>query len=237
MSVNHKARRLVALLMIAIASLCALAFDVARREFSEQPAQQAPSQDKPAEDTGLAIDELEKLPVKGKAPKTGYKRTQFSNGWAKTGDCDMRNIILRRDMENVQMNEQCRVMSGTLGDPYTGKVIEFVRGPDTSDKVQIDHVVALSNAWQTGAQQLTEEQRHSLANDPLNLIAVDGAANQKKSDSDAASWLPPNKGFRCQYVARQIAVKRTYGLWVTNAELAAMQRVLGGCPDQSMPVL
>lgn len=239
MSVNHKARRLLALLIIAIASLSALAYDVARHEFGagEKVAQptQAPQQNL-QESVQLATDELAQLPVKGKAPKTGYKRTQFSSGWAKSGGCDLRNIILRRDLKDAKVNEDCKVLSGTLNDPYTGKTIEFVRGPDTSDKVQIDHVVALSNAWQTGAQQITAEQRHALANDPLNLVAVDGAANQKKSDSDAASWLPSNKSFRCQYVARQIAVKRAYELWVTTTELATMQRVLESCPRQGMPI-
>lgn len=235
MSANYKVRRLVVLLIIAIVSLSVLAFDMARHELGERQVVQQP-QVAPIEDAILAVDELAKLPVKGKAPKTGYKRLEFSNGWAKAGGCDLRNIILRRDMRNVEIDESCKVLKGTLQDAYTGKVVEFVRGPSTSDKVQIDHVVALSNAWQTGAQQLDVTRRHSFANDPLNLIAVDGKTNQQKSDSDAASWLPPNKGFRCQFVARQIAVKRAYDLWVTKAELAAMQRVLKRCPTQTMPI-
>jgi hypothetical protein len=124
-------------------------------------------------------------------------------------------------------------MSGLLHDPYTGKDITFTRGIDTSSAVQIDHVVALSDAWQTGAQQLSANQREQLANDPLELLAVDGPANQQKSDGDAATWLPPNKPFRCQYIARQIAVKAKYMLWVTAAEKEAMQRVLASCPGQA----
>lgn len=233
MKPNYRARRLVALLIIAIASLSVLAYDMATHEFQSAPK---PVQTPPGGKVELAQDVLKTLPVKGRAPKTGYKRTQFGNGWEKHRDCDTRNIILKRDLKNAQVDDKCKVLRGTLNDPYTGKTIEFVRGPQTSDKVQIDHVVALSNAWQTGAQQLAPERRQALANDPLNLLAVDGGANQKKSDSDAASWLPPSKPFRCQYVARQIAVKRTYDLWVTNAELATMQRVLGGCPEQPMPM-
>ncbi len=103
--------------------------------------------------------------------------------------------------------------------------------------MQIDHVVALSDAWQTGAQQLTASQRLALANDPLNLLAVDGAANQQKEDSDAASWLPPRKTFRCAYVSRQVAVKVRYRLWVTAAEKAAIARVLSSCPGQPLPYL
>lgn len=185
----------------------------------------------------LALTVLDTLPTKGRAPKTGYTRTQFGGGWALTGTCDMRNIILNRDLTDVMVDENCRVTKGMLADPYTGKTIAFVRGAETSDDVQIDHVVALSNAWQTGAQLLTREQRIALANDPLELLAVDGPANQTKSDGDAATWLPPNKAFRCQYVARQIAVKAKYNLWVTSAEKAAMQRVLAACPDQRVPAV
>ncbi|HMS93394.1 MAG TPA: HNH endonuclease family protein [Candidatus Saccharibacteria bacterium] len=186
--------------------------------------------------TDNATHILETLEVKGRAPKTGYARTQFGNGWSNNSGCDTRNTILYRDMTNAVTDENCRVVSGVLHDPYTDTVIEFVRGPQTSQSVQIDHVVALSNAWQTGAQGLTDIQRVALANDPLNLLAVDGAANQQKSDSDAASWLPSNKSFRCQYVARQIVVKKKYTLWVTPAEKEAILRVLRACPNQTSPI-
>ncbi|WP_375153935.1 GmrSD restriction endonuclease domain-containing protein [Pseudarthrobacter phenanthrenivorans] len=126
----------------------------------------------------------------------------------------------------------CKVQSGMLADPYTGTTISFVRGSGTSSKVQIDHVVALSDAWQKGAQQLTAERRTAFANDPLNLQATDGPTNQQKGDGDAATWLPPNKGFRCEYVARQVSVKARYSLWVTQAEHNAMATILRSCPDQ-----
>lgn len=180
-----------------------------------------------------ALSVLDSLATKGRAPKTGYARTQFGNGWATSGGCDTRERILQRDMVNTVVSDGCKVMSGMLHDPYTGKDIAFTRGIDTSSAVQIDHVVALSDAWQTGAQQLTADQRQQLANDPLELLAVDGPANQQKSDGDAATWLPANKSFRCQYVARQIAVKAKYTLWVTAAEKEAIQRVLSSCPDQA----
>ena len=169
------------------------------------------------------------LPVKGRAPKTGYERSQFGAGWGSVDGCDTRNTILMRDLKQTTVDENCRVISGLLDDPYTGKTITFTRGETTSDDVQIDHVVALSDAWQKGAQQLSYETRVSLANDPLNLLAVDGPANQQKSDGDAATWLPPNKVFRCQYVQRQVNVKHKYSLWVTSAEHEAMARILGTC--------
>lgn len=176
-----------------------------------------------------AQSQLAELPVKGRAPKTGYKRTEFGDGWALVGTCDTRNIILARDLINARVSTTCKVTSGTLQDPYTAKTILFERGATTSELIQIDHVVALSNAWQTGAQQLSASEREQFANDPLNLLAVDGQANQDKSDGDAATWLPPNKSFRCQYIARQIQVKKKYNLWVTSSETAAMRQVLQSC--------
>lgn len=179
-----------------------------------------------------ALEVLDRLPVKGRAPKTGYARSQFGNGWTKEGGmCDTRNIILSRDLTDVVVDDQCRVQSGQLIDPYTGVIVDFVRGSTTSSLVQIDHVVALSDAWQKGAQQLSTDERVKLANDPLNLLAVAGAANQQKSDGDAATWLPENKSFRCQYVARQVAVKHKYYLWVTEAEKATIAGILNKCTE------
>lgn len=187
--------------------------------------------------TVLAVEELEKLTVKGRAPKTGYSRSEFGDGWAEIQSCDMRNIILSRSLSEVEFgSDGCVVLSGKLFDPYTAKEINFVRGVDTSADIQIDHVVALSDAWQKGAQNLSFETRVQLANDPLELLAVDGPANQQKGDADAASWLPPNKSYRCQYIARQIAVKSKYSLWVTGAEKSAMKRVLNSCKEQVLPI-
>jgi len=189
----------------------------------------------PSSDGSLAIDVLAALPVKGRAPKTGYDRTEmFGTAWMDVdrNGCDTRNDILARDLTDEVLEGRCTVLAGVLVDPYTGKTIHFRRGSQTSTEVQIDHVVALMNAWETGAQQLTQAERVALANDPLNLLAVDGPTNQQKGAGDAATWLPPNKAFRCEYVARQVSVKFRYGLWVTRAERDAIARVLKTCPDQ-----
>ncbi len=177
--------------------------------------------------------------MKGRAPKTGYDRALFGQAWSDDvsvegghNGCDTRNDILQRDLTELVFKPRtrdCVVLRGTLDDAYTGTRIDFVRGATTSSAVQIDHVVALSDAWQKGAQQLSTEERTDFANDPRNLQAVDGPANQRKGDGDAATWLPPNRRYRCTYVARQIEVKASYRLWVTKAEKAAMQRVLGSC--------
>ena len=186
---------------------------------------------------GAAAAALAALPVKGRAPKTGYTRAQFGPAWADTDrdGCDQRNQVLGRDLTAVIKRGRCVVMTGVLRDPYTGATVPFIRGALTSDDVQIDHVVALSNAWQTGAQALDVYRRELIATDPLNLLAVDGPTNQSKGDGDAATWLPPAKGYRCAYVARQVAVKTQYKLWVTTAERDAIGRVLADCPGQALP--
>ncbi|WP_072688927.1 GmrSD restriction endonuclease domain-containing protein [Rhodococcus marinonascens] len=192
-----------------------------------------------AVDKNDALRLLATLEIKGRAPKTGYDRELFGSSWTDDvsvegghNGCDTRNDILRRDLEQIVFkpgSRDCAVQTGTLLDPYTGKAISFVRGERTSTAVQIDHVVALSDAWQKGAQQLDTATRKNFANDPRNLKAVDGPANQQKSDGDAATWLPPNKSFRCTYVADQVEVKAAYGLWVTQAEHDAIARVLQDC--------
>jgi len=185
-----------------------------------------------------ALTALNKLPVKGRAAKTGYSREQFPH-WKdpdKNG-CDTRNDILKRDLTKVVFKadtNNCKVISGSLLDPYSNKLISFDLSKSAST-IDIDHVVALSNAWQTGAFQLTPTQRTNFANDPLNLLAVDYKLNRQKGDGDAATWLPPLKSFRCDYVSRQIAVKLKYKLWFTAPEKEAMVRILKSCPETALP--
>jgi hypothetical protein len=185
---------------------------------------------------GTALAALQRLPVKGRAPKTGFDREQFGGDWASVDGCETRERILERDLRGIarEPGGDCEVQSGVLADPYTASAIRFERGG--ASEVDIDHVVALGDAWQTGAQQWSFDRRVRFANDPLNLLAVDASANRQKGDSDAASWLPPNKAFRCAYIARQIAIKRRYGGWVTPAERGAMERVLARCPRTRLPL-
>ncbi len=190
------------------------------------------------DEEGSALALLGALAVKGRAGKDGYDRDLFGQSWADTdrNGCDTRNDILRRDLKRITFREgtrDCVVMSGVLADPLTGRTITFAKAD--ADAVQIDHVVSLSDAWQKGARQWDPGKRLAFANDPLNLMAVDGPTNGSKSDSDAATWLPPNRAFRCAMVARQTAVKAKYELWVTAAERDAIARVLAACPKQRAP--
>jgi hypothetical protein len=183
-----------------------------------------------------ALAALNNLEVKGRAPKTGYARSQFPH-WSDPdrNGCDARNDTLKRDLTNITYKvgtRDCKVIAGQLLDPFSGKVITFSA---TKVVIDIDHVVALSNAWQTGAAYFDKNKRSQIANDPLNLLAVDSKLNRQKGDGDAATWLPPYKAFRCEYVARQVAVKVKYGLWVTKPEKVAIDKILSTCVGQKLP--
>ena len=180
----------------------------------------------------LATEVLEKLEVKGRAPKTGYSREEFYSGWPTVDGCNLRQRILKREFGDTAVLEECNVVAGEFDEPYLGEHMKFATRDEIAKGVQIDHVVALSDAWQKGAQNIEREKRYELATDPLNLLAVDAVTNEKKSDGDAATWLPPNKKFRCQYVARQVSVKYKYKLWVTEAEKTAISEVLKNCPNE-----
>lgn len=189
---------------------------------------------------GNAADTLNTLTVvDNPSPSSRYDRDAF--GFRSTDDdgdgCDVREAVLKRDMTNVTFTKAggCKVKTGTLDDPYTGKQIAFTRGVKTSTAVQIDHVVALENAWKSGASEWQSSQRVQFANDMYNLLAVDGPTNENKGSASAAAWLPPNKAYQCAYVARQIGVKAKYGLTVTGDEKLAMQGVLHTCPGQAVP--
>ena len=183
-----------------------------------------------------ALAALNNLEVKGRAAKTGYARSQFPH-WSDPdrNGCDARNDTLKRDLTNITYKvgtRDCKVIAGQLLDPFSGKVITF---STTKVVIDIDHVVALSNAWQTGAAYFDKDKRSQIANDPLNLLAVDSKLNRQKGDGDAATWLPPSKAFRCEYVARQVAVKAKYGLWVTKPEKVAIDKILSSCVGQKLP--
>jgi hypothetical protein len=223
---------LIAAVAIAVVLLVVIAIVVYNKEkvgkSSDPSAQQA------------ALTLLDSIPVHWPASKSGYSREQFGKPWTDEVDgvefgrygCDTRDDILRRDLSDVQPPSGCPVLSGVLHDPYTGRDITFNREEGTDVLVQIDHVVALLDAWQTGAQQWDQVKRTQLANDPLELLAVDGKANRKKKASNVASWLPSNRDFRCDYVTRVVKVKAKYGLWMVQSERDEASRVLKTCSSQ-----
>lgn len=213
--------------------------DAEAAEERKAAAQQRAAAKRKVRRESSAIWTLSQLDVKGRAPMTGYDRDRFGPAWldADRNGCDTRNDILNQYLTQktwAPSTNKCKVLTGYLArGSYTNKAINFEQGSGTS--IDIDHVVALGNSWATGSFKWGVRKRAGIANDPLNLLPVDYAANRQKSDGDAATWLPV-KSYRCAYVARQIAVKHKYGLWVTTPEKQAMLRILeGSCPDQELP--
>lgn len=161
-----------------------------------------------------------------------YDRDAFGDGWADLdGDCqDTRNELLIRDLVDEQLDARgCKVVSGVLHDAYTGSTVTFLRGPKTSDAVQIDHVVPLKAAWEMGAWRWSDERREAFANSERNLLAVDGRTNSSKGSDGPASWLPPNVAAHCFYAQAWTDVLRTYDLTPTRADAAALGEVLDQC--------
>ncbi|EPD90481.1 hypothetical protein HMPREF1486_05841 [Streptomyces sp. HPH0547] len=179
---------------------------------------------------------IEQLRTKGRGPKTGYERDKFGYAWMDTADgvpfarngCDTRNDLLKRDGAKLRFRSgsDCVVESMTLDDPYTGKRLEWTKRRAT--EVQIDHVMPLSYDWQMGAAGWSDAKRRRIANDPLNLLPVDGPANNAKRDSGPASWLPPNKRIRCAYSVRFAQVALKYDLAVTAPDKRTMLTQCGG---------
>ncbi|GAA4677495.1 HNH endonuclease family protein [Gordonia humi] len=170
---------------------------------------------------------------------TAYDRGTFGSAWTDASDapgagngCDTRNDILARDLEvtgRVPIASCPRaVSSGVLISPYTGRQIVFERGR-SSAAVQIDHVVALSYAWDLGAKDWSSTRRTRFANDPSNLLAVDGPSNMDKSDAEPAAWMPPLDGFACQYAVQVVTVLAAYGLPVDDPSRRVLERALAGC--------
>jgi hypothetical protein len=183
-----------------------------------------------------ALQDLHALPVTD-AYVPGYNRALFGQAWADVdhNGCDTRNDVLRRDLVDVVTKpgtNRCVVLSGTLHDPYTGRTIAFTRGETTSVAVQIDHRWPLVLAWRHGAASWTDAQREAFANDPAELVAVDGTQNEEKSGSGPAEWMPPNAGDACSYAASFVAVATKWRLSIGTADEHALDRTLTGCMTQ-----
>lgn len=177
-------------------------------------------------------------------PYTGsYDREgQFGEAWLDmdANHCDTRNDILARDLTNtVGGTDNCTVYSGVLNDPYTAQQINFVRGKETSAVVQIDHIIPLHYAITAGADKWDQQTRLEFANDPINLLAVDGDANGSgdkargiigKGDKGPALWMVPNNvAYRCTYAVKWVNVLDKYDLDVKAADKIMLETTLKGC--------
>lgn len=181
-----------------------------------------------------------------KARPGGYDRERYFGGWASNGcgSATTRDTILARDLKGAVENPRCQVTSGTLTDPYTGRTIQFRRGRNTSSAVQIDHVVALLDAWESGARDWDQTKCVQYANSTDVLLASDGPANMAKgsgldvngtalyrSQNSGAPdiWMPDNKAYRCDYMAKRATIKSKWGLTMTPREKQQTVSVLSQC--------
>lgn len=186
-----------------------------------------------------ALQWAKATPVAAPRP-AGYDRERYFGTWQKSprlcGTGTSRDYILKRDLASPVMDSRCRVVSGVLDDPYTGTVINFRRGVNTSGLVQIDHVVALQDAWASGASSWPQSRRVAYANDPDVLLASQGAANMAKGngvDWKAAAdpvWLPSYRPYRCDYMAKRVSIKHKYGLLMSKPEREQTVCLLEACP-------
>ena len=186
-----------------------------------------------------ALTVAQSLQVRGRAPDTDYSRDAFGSAWRDVdrNGCDTRNDILQRDFATTIFKPgtgDCKVIGGTWTDPYSNESYTFDEAPSGA---QIDHVVSLKNAWQMGADQWSDDMRVEFANDPLNLRVTIASLNQQKSDSNAASWLPPFKPGRCNFIATQVAVKAKWNLYVTESEKEVFVAILSKpeCQEAKLP--
>jgi len=172
-----------------------------------------------------AVKDLAKLSERAGDSLAGYSRTKF-HIWASQGDgCDTRDVVLKRDGKDVQATSDCKITSGRWHSPYNGK--------DYTEPLQmdIDHIVPLANAWRSGADKWTDDQRKAFANDLTRpqLLAVDSSDNRSKGDQDPSQWKPPSHDYWCRYAQDWVTVKAYYHLTVTSAERSALTDMLDTC--------
>ncbi|UED85932.1 HNH endonuclease family protein [Streptomyces profundus] len=157
--------------------------------------------------------------------RTGYNRDLFPH-WSNQGNnCNTREVILQRDGSNVVTDPSCAATSGSWYSPYDGATWT------AASDVDIDHLVPLAEAWDSGADSWTTARREAFANDLTRpqLLAVTDNVNQSKGDRDPAEWLPPRGAYHCVYARAWVQVKHYYGLSVDSAEKSALSGILNGC--------
>lgn len=167
---------------------------------------------------------LARLEVRPEVTSPRYERSAFRHWVDADGDCqDTRVEVLIRE-DRAGSRHGCRVATGTWVSWLDGRTATASRGLD------VDHLVALAEAWGSGAHAWTSSTREAFANDlgyEWSLRAVTASVNRSKSDRDPAEWLPA-ASVRCKYVSRWMAVKYRWRLSVDPLERSAILRILEG---------
>lgn len=183
--------------------------------------------------TRIDTAKLDSLTIADPYSPYDYDRELFGQAWADVdrNGCDTRNDILARDLADVTYKpgtRDCVVQTGTLGDPYTGNVLEFTKG-GTSQVIDIEHIVALEDAWNSGAWEWSDEERLAFANDPRVLAVVDGPTNREKGSDSISEWLPPYEGSHCAYGASYVEIAAAYDLSISEEDHAALEELSAEC--------
>jgi hypothetical protein len=176
-----------------------------------------------------AEDMLGRLAIAPESNSSTYKRTLFKHWVDQDKDsCDTREeVLLQESISPAKRSAGCKITSGKWLSQYEKKTFTKPTGLD------IDHMVPLKEAWESGAHSWTATQRQAFANDlgfKGSLIAVSASTNRSKGDKDPSKWLPANKSFVCTYVVTWIQVKYRWSLTIDADEHSAIVNTLGSCP-------
>ncbi len=185
--------------------------------------------------TGGSAAQLAALRVAPRAGQQTYRREAFGSGWGRSLGCDVRDLVLARQLQDAvrSRDDRCEIESGTLDDPYTGRRVAYRRGMDPARGLDVDHLVSLRNAWQAGAEAWPRARRQAFANDLGNLQLTPASVNRAKGDAPVDAWVPPNRRYRCTYAQRWIAVKTAWALTVTGPERDVLADLLRTCPPRA----
>ncbi|MFI9049299.1 HNH endonuclease family protein [Streptomyces sp. NPDC053427] len=215
--IRTRAQRLVSVVALALAAVLG--------PVAATPVAAAPAEMPEPPSAEVARTELADLTVEAPHSMEGYSRAKFPH-WIQQGNsCDTREVVLKRDGENVAQDAQCRAVSGTWRSLYDDKTLT------AASQVDIDHMVPLANAWRSGADSWTTARRTEFANDLLHsqLIAVSAGSNRSKGDQSPDQWSPPSRGYWCTYARAWTDVKHLYQLSVTQPEADQLVTMLDTC--------
>ncbi|MEU1409611.1 HNH endonuclease family protein [Streptomyces sp. NPDC005728] len=200
------------------------------------PARSFGSGHRAASETVSLFTAVSRLPVEEEPdPRVGYDRDKKFPHWTAglilNDGCDTRKeVILQEAVEAPEVGPKCRLIGGRWFSAYDQKWLT------SASSIDVDHMVPLAEAWDSGAASWTQERRRAYANDqgvPASLIAVSGGSNRQKADKDPADWLPV-AAYRCQYVADWVATKLRWGLSADAGEVDALSKVAEDCPTQEV---
>jgi hypothetical protein len=214
--------------LLLIVLVVAVAVFIVMRRSQDSPATAGPPSTTMPLDTPAA-ELLASLPVMPEVSRDGYEREAFGDGWlVDQSGCDTRNQVLAAEsrVPVTRGADGCSVAQGEWVSLYDGYTTP------NPDELDIDHMVPLAEAWDSGASLWPPEQREQYANDtvrPDALVAVTTAMNQSKSDSDPAEWMPPNRDSWCRYVEAWITQKAAWQLTIDVSEHDALSNVLATC--------